>query len=293
MTAPMVLRARAQAPIGKVRRALTDADALRVWLAEHAEVDLPNRYAFWGRYTPEGHEPTQRVLHVDEQTLRFTWPLGGEETVVELAVREESPDSTIVSVTQTHVPDWREVVAEVGPRAVLATFWSLAVANLVDYVEGRELTPKCDFTYTQLRADVSIAAPPESVFRSLVEPEEFRQWFGATMEIEPHAGGRWAMGGFDVENSVAKIIDVVPGHRVDLDWGNLISTWELEGSAGGTRFTVVHSGFDGNPPYAGWAGWLSGMSELRRFHELADWRSIWLEHVIPGTPEGVLATNRL
>ena len=46
------------APPEAVHAALTDAAALRVWLAEHAEVALPDRYEFWGRYTPDGAEPT-------------------------------------------------------------------------------------------------------------------------------------------------------------------------------------------------------------------------------------------
>ena len=49
MTEPMSLRVRLAAPIHAVRHALTDAAALRVWLAEHAEVDLPRTFAFWGR----------------------------------------------------------------------------------------------------------------------------------------------------------------------------------------------------------------------------------------------------
>jgi len=46
-----------------VYEALTDPAALRVWLAEHADVDLPGKYEFWGRFTPDGAEPHQRVLH--------------------------------------------------------------------------------------------------------------------------------------------------------------------------------------------------------------------------------------
>ena len=55
------------APPEAVYAALTDAAALRVWLAEHAEVALPDRYEFWGRYTPDGAEPHQRLLHADER----------------------------------------------------------------------------------------------------------------------------------------------------------------------------------------------------------------------------------
>ena len=63
------------APPEAVHAALTDAAALRVWLAEHAEVALPDRYEFWGRYTPDGAEPHQRVLHASERTLRLAWTL--------------------------------------------------------------------------------------------------------------------------------------------------------------------------------------------------------------------------
>ncbi|SDL89246.1 hypothetical protein SAMN05421874_1326 [Nonomuraea maritima] len=47
MSEPMTIRARVAAPVKEVRQALTDPAAMRVWLAEHAEVDLPERYAFW------------------------------------------------------------------------------------------------------------------------------------------------------------------------------------------------------------------------------------------------------
>lgn len=54
MTQPneMLLQAVLPAQPETVYAALTDAAALRVWLAEHAEVELPDRYEFWGRHTP-------------------------------------------------------------------------------------------------------------------------------------------------------------------------------------------------------------------------------------------------
>jgi uncharacterized protein YndB with AHSA1/START domain len=288
VTAPLRLRARVEAPVKDVHRALTDPQAMCTWLAEHATVDLPHTYAFWGRYTPCGDEPRQRPLHVDDRTLRLVWPLDGEDTTVEICLDEENPGRTVLSLTQTHVPDWEEVVAESCVRCVLATFWTLAISNLVDYLAGRELTPKCDFTSPHLREQILVGAPPKVVFESLVRPEQFRQWFGANMEIEPYAGGRWAMGTFDGEHSVAKIVDLQPGRKVSMDWGSYSTTWELEDSGGGTRLTFVHSGFaEDNPPYSGWMGWLTGMGELRRFHEIEDWRPIWLLHEMPGIPAGI------
>nr|BFE86890.1 hypothetical protein GCM10020093_094910 [Planobispora longispora] len=57
MSEPMMIRVRAGAPVKDVHHALTDPAAMRVWLDEHAEVDLPHRYAFWGRHTPPATRP--------------------------------------------------------------------------------------------------------------------------------------------------------------------------------------------------------------------------------------------
>ncbi|WP_018657709.1 SRPBCC family protein [Actinomadura flavalba] len=290
MTAPLRLRARVEAPATDVWRAITDAEALRVWLAEHAEVDLPRAFSFWGRYTPEGDVPRQRPLHTDSGTLRFAWSIGGAETTVEISVTDEGPGCAHVVLTQTHVPDWRDVVREKGARSVLATFWSLSIANLVDYVEGRPLTPRCDFTSPRLADCVVVAGPPEEVFDSLVDPDKIRNWLGAVVDVDLREGGHWHMDGADTGPSAAKVLSLEPGRRVELDWGSFASTWELEGSGGRTRLTFVHSRFnDGGTPYAGWLGWLSGMAELRRFHERRP--SIWLESTIPGAPGGAPQPN--
>jgi uncharacterized protein YndB with AHSA1/START domain len=286
---PLRLRARVQAPVAEVHRALTDAGALRVWLAEHAEVDLPDRYAFWGRFTPEGDQPRQRLLHVDDTTVRFAWLLDGVETTTEFTLAAEGPGATVVSVSQSHVPSWSVAVAETDVRGMLSAFWALSVANLVDYLEGRELTPKCDFTTLDMRGEVSIDASPTQVFESLLDPSQYRRWFGANVEIERRVGGRFAMGGFDLDDAPAIILELIPARKVTLGWDGLLATWELDGSGGGTRLTFVHSGFDEDrPPYGGWLGWLGGVASLRRFHELGAWDTIWVEVDVPGMPAGML-----
>jgi hypothetical protein len=86
------------------------------------------------------------------------------------------------------------------------------------------------------------------------------------------------MGGLDNNPHPAKVLEVEPGRRMAVDFGpGGVSTWELEGSGGQTRLTFVQSGFDpGLPPYAAWTGWLGGVSQLRRFHELPGWQPMWL-----------------
>jgi hypothetical protein len=73
------------------------------------------------------------------------------------------------------------------------------------------------------------------------------------------------------------VVDVEPGSKMSVDWGSAgISTWELADSDGKTRLTFMMSGFDTNqPPYGAWLGWLSGVSQLRRYNEQSDWQPIW------------------
>nr|WP_307868865.1 SRPBCC domain-containing protein [Umezawaea beigongshangensis] len=226
---------------------------LRAWFAEHAEADLPTRYEFWGRFTPGGGEPRQRLLHADDTSLRFTWTVEGVESVVEIALEEESATSTVLSPSQTEAPDWREALTGSTVRGVLHTFWTLSIANPADHLEGRA-----------------------EVYDSLVNPE---------------VGGRFATGGFDLDENPAKIVDLEPGRRMSMSWENLVDTRELADADGKTRLTFVQSGFDGRPPRAGWLGRLGGVAELCRFHERSDWRPTWIEVEVPGLPEGMLTTG--
>jgi uncharacterized protein YndB with AHSA1/START domain len=289
------LRAVVAASPKSVYEALTDPAALRVWLTEHADVDLPGKYEFWGRSTPDGAEPHQRVLHVDERTIRFAWTVDGVESTVEFELAEDD-DGTLVTLSQSDLPSFSEVLAgTAGNRGSMQTFWTLAIANLADYLDGREPTPKCDFTSPELHASVVIDAAPEEVFASMTQPEHYRRWSGVHVDIEPYVGGRFAMGGFELDPSGGtKFVEFEPGRKASLRWPDgQIDTWELEGSDGKTRLTLMQSGFDpANPPYPGWAGLLSGIAALRRYHELPRWRSIWREMAVAGVPAGMMAFDK-
>ncbi|MEU8020980.1 SRPBCC domain-containing protein [Micromonospora haikouensis] len=280
MTEPMTVRARLAAPAETVHRALTEPAELRVWLAEHAEVELPKRYAFWGRYTPEGDAPHQRLLHADERTLRFGWLLDGVETTTEFTL-EPDGDATILTLRQSHF-DFAEAMSGSTIRGVLQTYWALAIANLAAHLEGRQLLPRTDFTSADLRGELLIAAPLAKVYESLTDSAQASAWFGYPIGIEPWIGGRYAMGGFE-SGYAAKVVDLEPGRRMSIDWGPTgVTTWELAESQGKTKLTFVQSGFDEqNPPYAAWSGTVAGFGELVRFHELPDWRPIWLPDPTP------------
>ncbi|MEV6690330.1 SRPBCC domain-containing protein [Micromonospora sp. NPDC051196] len=280
MTEPMTLAARLAAPIARVRQALTDPAELRIWLAEHAEVDLPRRYEFWGRYTPEGDAPHQRLLYVDDDRLRFAWLLDGVETITEITLRPDGPDATVLHLSQTHF-DFNDVVNGTSIRGVLQTYWYLTTGNLEAHLAGKPLLPKVDFTSADLRGELEIAAPADKVWESLTDSEQVSAWFGYPIGIEPWLGGRYAMGGLE-HGDAAKIVDLEPGRRMSVDWGAPgVMTWELAESEGRTKLTFVQSGFDEqDPPYAAWAGSVAGLAELRRYHEIPTWQPIWL----PTTP---------
>jgi uncharacterized protein YndB with AHSA1/START domain len=275
---PMIVRARARAPFDQVWRALTDARQLRVWLAEFAEVELPHRFEFWGRFTPEGDAPHQKLQHADDSSLQFSWLLDGVETTTRISAEADGPDATVITLTQSHF-DYAEAIAGTNVRGVLQTFWYLSIGNLVDHVEGRTTTPLTDFTIPELKAVLEIAAPAERVYEALTVSEQVTTWFGYPIEVEPEVGGRFAMGGFDNNPDPARITAVDPGRSVTIDWGPMgVTNWELEESDGKTRLTFVQSGFDlDNPPYAAWTGTVSGFAGLRRYLEQPGRPSIWLE----------------
>lgn len=265
---------RIHAPVKDVHHALTDPATLRVWLAEHAEVSLPERYEFWGRTTPEGDAPHQRLVHADDRSIRFTWLIDGVETNTSITLGEDG-DDTLVDVEQDGFT--MQEAMEGSTRGLLFTYWFLALARLVEHFEGRSLTPFPDFTSPKLAATMLINAPQDAVYRSLTDGEQYSKWWGMPIEIDPRPGGDFTM----VGHMTAKIVDVEPGRRMSIDWGPVgISTWELEGSGGQTRLTVVQSGFDeANPPYGGWMGSFSGLAELRRFHEVPDWKPMYTHEV--------------
>ena len=129
-----------------------------------------------------------------------------------------------------------------------------------------------------------IDAAPQAVFDSLTQPEQFCKWFGANVDIEPYVGGRFAMGGFELDPEGPSSSSSSRAARRPCCLPTA-PRWELAGSEGQTRLTFVQSGFDPeNPPYPGWIGWLAGVAELRRYHELPQWRTIWRQIEAPRPP---------
>ncbi|CAM3336233.1 SRPBCC domain-containing protein [Kibdelosporangium persicum] len=264
------LEAHLSHPPAKVHTALTDPAAMRVWFAEHAEVSLPdNQFTFWGKYTPQGAQPAQKL--VSASPLTFTWILDSEETTVSIDLTATDTGTTL-RLQQTNLPTLEELMNPPGRRDgrhSMHTFWGLALANLAEYLDGRPQPVKADFgpaRSSEIRATVTIAAPPPEVFASLTDPAAIQRWFGWEAEVEPRVGGRMTMG---VDG---RIFEFEPNRKLVYgDEEGAVVHWELEGTEGKTYLTFVQSGYgedelDSAAQHE--AGWFSGLAELKRMHEL-------------------------
>lgn len=276
MSDALKLQAKIAAAPAVVYRALTDDTALRSWLAEEAEVSLPEqRFEFWGQYTPQGARGHHKLLKAEpDRLLRFGWTLDSQPTTVEISLEPDGEDHTILRLYQDGLPTLEEMMAPTGRRDglhTMHTFWGLALANLAEYVEDRPLTPKADFRPDragEIRVRMEIAAAPEAVFASLIDPEQVKDWFGWEIEIEPRLGGKVTLG------AEGKIFEFEPDKRLAYsDPDGSVVRWELEGSDGKTYLTFVQSGYaddewDNAAQHE--AGWLGSLAELKRMHELGE-----------------------
>lgn len=104
----------------------------------------------------------------------------------------------------------------------------------------------------ELVKEIWIDAPPEHVYRFLVEPELMVRWFGEESWNEPEAGGLYRV---SVRGNVVRgaFVELEPGRRVVHTWGwegpdqihapgTTTVEWDLEAVDGGTRVRLRHSG---------------------------------------------------
>jgi uncharacterized protein YndB with AHSA1/START domain len=266
----MRLRVRIDAAPDAVFQALTDADTLIEWFAESAEVALSNgRYTFWGRYTPRGDQPRQRLTSAEPgRALRFAWDLGtGAPSNVELSLRADG-EQTVLDAVHTGVP------AELAHT--VNCFWHVGLANLVAQCEGVATMPPFDFS-APAQGDALVRTvidvPAEEVFASLLDPAQVNKWTHGSATIQPHVGGRYEFGW-----------DHGPGTIVELDQDKVLAytwrhqgspettvRWQLRQTRGSTYLTLVHSGFADDELAEHYRqGWPAHLVEVKRILELGD-----------------------
>jgi len=143
-------------------------------------------------------------------------------------------------------------------------YWSLALADLVDEVEDRPPTGATD----DRRTSVVIAAPSDEVFDSLIDQETFERWYGRPLKIDLYEGGNWSIEG----GPAGTVGSLVADRRLVLADDTATLGWDLSEVDEGTTLTMaMRGGTQGE-----WLGWLCGLTQLRRLHEVPDRCPIWV-----------------
>ncbi len=115
----------------------------------------------------------------------------------------------------------------------------------------------------RIERDILIAAPPEVVWEVVTEPEHVSQWFSdPTFEARPGTTGTIAAHEIRIE-------EVEPPRRFSFRWEALLVEFTLTAEDGGTRLSLVESGFEGRGGYKAEheGGWTKFLAQLQDYAE--------------------------
>lgn len=271
------------APPARVWSALTDADELKQWFAEHAEVEpqLGGAYRFWGKHTcgaPAREEADQRITKfAPNQELAFSWRIGDRDSLVSLSIEADGEAGAVVK--------GRHSFAEAPPieraKAMIDDLWRINWGNLSAHLAGGQgkLLPDYGSDKPEIALSIFIDAPPSAVFRALIDPESIQQWFGVAAAVDPRVGGDWhlKMEFQGVASKPMKILEYVENERLAITWPDWRGDksvpdqrvlWMLKPEGAGTRVDFVHDGFvraaDISDYPFGWGWFLSRIATVAR-----------------------------
>lgn len=268
-------------------RALTEPSELTQWFAERVDVSLRpgGAYRFWGKHTlgcPTEKEADQAVVKVESpRELSFSWTIHKTPTQVSLTL-EPAEEGTTLTVRHT-------VDGDFGirrGRELIEDLWHLNGGNLRYHLKGGSGVVLFDYTdpRPEVRQQVLIEAPTQTVWRALTEPAAIKQWFGTKqVTVDPRVGGeynlhwKYPVAGKDVEAGTGKILEFEPNKKLVLTWldwrgdksvDRQTISFTLEPVGKQTRLTFVHAGFErtvdvGDFPF-GWTWFLAELSRVSK-----------------------------
>lgn len=242
--------------------ALTEEEELEQWFAEHASVDAREggHLEFWGRHTvgtPEKGEAGGSITDFEAgERLAFEWKLFGVSSTVRFTLApEETERGPATRVTVGH--DFEGIFDMPRPKELVDDWWRLCLGNLMAHATSHGEVMRVDFADAgpEIRLSMLVQAPPDKVFRALTEPECLNQWMAKDASVDLKVGGSWdlgweAPGGYTGPGM--EILELVTNQKLTVSWPDWRGdaavppqavTWLLEPSDGGTRVTLIHSGF--------------------------------------------------
>jgi uncharacterized protein YndB with AHSA1/START domain len=268
----------------RVFRALTDPAELTTWFAEEVQIEprANGVYRFWGRHTlgtPPREDARQTITRFEPNSvLVFSWPINEVDTDVTFTL---APDGAGTRLTLVH-----QVAGDLGvprQRELIDDHWRLAIGNLSAHLGGgAPVLPDYFDPTPEIRMTMPLDAPPSTAFRALIEPERINRWFGAkSAVVEPRVGGRYDLDwtykvdGTDVVGGPTKILEMIPGVKLVLDWpdwrgdvsvvGQTITFLLAPDGKGGTTLTFVHAGFGRTTDMSDYGfGWRHFLDQLQK-----------------------------
>lgn len=248
----------------RVFAALTDANQLKGWFAEHAEVEPKQggTFRFWGKHTygtPTPAQATQRLLRYEPSTaLAYSWTIHDQPSEVSFSIEADPESSDGVIVKGKH--QFTALPGINRAKEMIDDLWRLQMGNFQAYVTRGQGVLMPDFTDAapEIRLSILIDAPRERVFQAMLQPELLNKWIASAAEVEPRVGGRYSFGwkfdqsGVSVEGGPTRILELVENEKLVVDWPDWRGdksvpkqkiTWLLESVGAQTRVTMIHSDF--------------------------------------------------
>jgi uncharacterized protein YndB with AHSA1/START domain len=144
-----------------------------------------------------------------------------------------------------------------------------------------------------LVSEIHIAAPPERVFKALIDPKQVLKWWTSDdcqiedFAMDPRSGGHWrydtkqtkmSVNGINKFHCEGEVLEYDPPRVLAYTWianwhehpaQRTVVRWELAASKGGTLLRVTHSGLATLPvsrkDYSG--GWPGVVEQIKKFIE--------------------------
>jgi uncharacterized protein YndB with AHSA1/START domain len=261
-----------------VYQAITNSSSLQKWLTEMARVSLAEGvFELWGRYLPGSPDRPVTKLNeaVENRVLRFTWNYKTHALPVTLELAS-SNTGTVLTVMQ-------EVVERLPGEASFGDFWRLSLENLRRLLTHGSGPLFCDYSSAhrgEASVTVQVDSPPEDVFNGLIDPQQLERYIADRATVEPRAGGKYDFGWEEGGCGPIKILELEPSRKLIYSWQyDTVVTWILEDSEGGTRVTLVHSGFAQDQCTDDYTvGWLKFINSLTSMLEIGDsWQAVQVE----------------
>jgi uncharacterized protein YndB with AHSA1/START domain len=123
-----------------------------------------------------------------------------------------------------------------------------------------------------VRLEIWIDAPPETVFALLTDPTHMKSWFAEVVEADPRPGGLFRISGPAGVSIEGTYLEIVPNRKVVFTWGGVEglkpgqSTVEfvLELNRKGTLVRLRHYGLPRPAVDSHRRGWVySGLAKLK------------------------------